>query len=338
MRPHCDEERRYFLSVLTVGGIASLLPHTASHAAAAALTPQNFRDYVRDPYFVQAMARKKWTNFAENGAALPNKDEFKFIEYQRLGVEVLTSGVALDMDNLISDGWKVLDYGLKHQNKDGGFAGSDVGHSASLYLEALSRAMLTDPKGATKSRIEALRRAMVWLASLRIDAETRLGSAWFTHRKFVKAALWGQAAYLCQEPLFDTMARAWAYEGLQMGRDNIYPEKGGFDVSYQMVAALFAQRYVPVCTDLSLKQDLMRMMKAAIAEVLKRQNEDGSMIETDSTRIGVEPNRDGSLKSFNYREGMQALINYMILTGDETWRDHLIRMIAYDKRPKPKRP
>ena len=52
--------------------------------------------------------------------------------------------------------------------------------------------------------------------------------------------------------------------GLQQA-DGTNPEKGGLDVSYQMVGVLMALRYLPVCGDAGLRARLRGTIRRATA-------------------------------------------------------------------------
>ena len=66
----------------------------------------------------------------------------------------------------------------------------------------------------------------------------------FTHRKWILAAALGNAGRLAGNPQLTAAAAEFAKEGLALQMvDGENPERGGFDVSYQMVDALQGARY-----------------------------------------------------------------------------------------------
>jgi hypothetical protein len=289
----------------------------------------DIRALVQDPMLVNSFWKlAPGGGYAENGAASQNMEGFKFIEHQRQGVEWISAGVARQLPDWVARGWKIIDYGFQQQTEDGGFPGTDVPHSASLFLEAAARSCLIDPPGATDKRLAALKKGANWLRSPLIDVKKRKHSAIFTHRRYVMAACLGQIGQLTADADMQEMAEAWIEEGLAMQRpDGVNPERGGFDSSYQMVGVLFVERYFPTCRSDALKKRLAAAMERAVAVTLMRQQKDGSIDISDSTRVGSELTRAGKVKGFNYPEGVQTLVFGSHLFGRQDWRQSAELMV-----------
>lgn len=331
---HTVFARRHFLSLvasLTALQTLPTLAQSTEHSKTKIATPDaivkksspmDIRTMVQDPLLVNSFWKLvPFGGYAENGAASQNIEGFKFIEHQRQGVEWISAGVARQMPDWVARGWKIIDYGFQQQTDDGGFPGTDVPHSASLFLEAAARACLIDPQGATDKRLASLKKGANWLRSPLVDVKKRKHSAIFTHRRYVMAACLGQTGQLIADADMQEMAEAWIEEGLSMQRpDGVNPERGGFDSSYQMVGVLFVERYFPTCRSDALKKRLAAAMERAVAVTLMRQQKDGSIDVSDSTRVGSELTRAGKVKGFNYPEGVQTLVFGSLLFGRQDWR------------------
>jgi hypothetical protein len=328
--------RRHFLTSLASLSVIPALPTAAQSTDSSkttTATPEagvaakkthamDIRTLIQDPILVNSIWKLAPVGgYAESGAASQNMEGFKFIEHQRQGAEWISAGVARKQPDWVARGWKIIDFGLQQQTEDGGFPGTDVPHSASLFLEASARSCLIDPPGATDKRLAALKKGANWLRSPLVDVKKRKHSAIFTHRRYVMAACLGQIGQLTADADMREMAEAWIEEGLAMQRpDGVNPERGGFDSSYQMVGALFAERYFPSCRSEALKKRLTAAMERAVSVTLMRQQKDGSIDISDSTRVGSELTRAGKVKGFNYPEGVQTLVFGSHLFGRQDWR------------------
>ena len=247
--------------------------------------------------------------YAADGAAGANREEYRWIEEQRQGAEWIVRGSARGNPDWIALGWRELDWGLAHQAADGGYASRDPFHSTSFFVEALARACLIDPAGSTPARVRGLARGAAWLMSPAAEAAGIGHNQPYTHRRYILAAAFGQAAQVSGEQRFRERAARWASEGLGLQQpDGTNPEKGGFDAGYQMVGVLMALRYLPVCEDPRLRARLRAMIRKAVAPELARQRPDGSIDPAGSTRIELEHTRNGQTKDVPYGEIVQALV------------------------------
>jgi hypothetical protein len=265
---------------------------------------------IRQPLLVRSLYRREVSKeYAPDGAAGTNRDGFRFIEEQRQGAEWIVRGVAEIRDDWQRLGWKQLDWGLARQQSDGGFDSQDPFHSTSMFLEALARACVIDPQNATRQRLDALARGMQWLMRPAIEQKHLASNAPYTHRRYILAAGFGQAAAATGEAGFARRALAWARDGLGMQQgDGTNPEKGGFDAGYQMVGVLMALRYLPMCGDPQTRASLRAMIRNAVPPELARQDASGLIDGGGSTRIGLEHARSGKTKGVPYHEVMQALV------------------------------
>ncbi len=311
--PH-SPPRRLILGAL----LAGLAPALAGPVVAQA--PDEFApcpplaDLVRHPLLVASLYRLPAGPYNADGAAGANRDGYKWIEEQRQGAEWIVRGRAEGRADWCDLGWRQLDWGLARQVAAGGadsgsFGSGDPFHSTSFFVEALARACLIDPSGATGDRRAGLARAAMWLMSPRAEARGVPNNRPFTHRRYILAAAFGQSAAVTGDKAFADRATAWAEEGLGLQRDDgTDPERDGYDAGYQMVGVLMALRYLPVCLDPGLRGRLRAMVRKATAPELQRLGPDGRIDMTGSTRIGKEKSRSGQVKDVPYGEILQALV------------------------------
>jgi hypothetical protein len=307
--------RRAVLAALSVFAVAR-----PSHADDAAPAPP-LAALIRHPLLLRSLYRLRVSaTVAADGAVGVNRDGYRFIEEQRQGAEWIVRGVASAQPEWVALGWRVLDWGLARQQDDGGFGGGDAFHSTSFFLEALARACVVDPAGATPARLAVLRRAARWQAMPAVVARGAPGNRPFTHRRYILAAGFGLAAAATGEDAFARIAADWAAEGLALQMpDGVNPERGGGDAGYQMLGVCMAQRYLPACGDPQLRARLRRMTRAAIAWELARQAPDGAIDPAGSTRITIERGRDGTVKAVPYAEVLQALVYAAQTTPELAW-------------------
>jgi len=258
--------------------------------------------------------------YSPDGAAGANRDGYRWIEEQRQGAEWIVRGMAEGRAGWRELGWRQLDWGLAHQAADGGFDSADPFHSTSFFIEALARSCLLDPAGVTAARRDGLARGARWLMSPRAEAKGVPNNRPYTHRRYILAAAFGQAAAVTGDAAFAARAAAWAHEGLGLQRaDGTDPERDGYDAGYQMVGVLMALRYLPVCDDPGLRTRLRAMVRMATAPELARLQPDGSIDINGSTRIGKETSRSGRIKDLPYGEIMQALVFGVQALPEPAW-------------------
>jgi hypothetical protein len=279
--------------------------------------------WIRHPLLVDTLYRHAVSrDYDAAGAAGANTHGFRWIEEQRQGAEWIVRGAAQGRADWLALGWRELDWGLGRQRADGGFDSEDAFHSTSLFVEALARACLLDPPGATYARCAGLRRAADWLSAPAVAAAGARGNQPYTHRRYILAAGFGQSAQVLDEPRFAARAAAWADEGLSLQQpDGTNPERGGFDAGYQMAGVLFATRYLAAGVDADRARRLGGMIGRAIALELERLRDDGSIDAEGSTRVERERARSGRTKEVPYAEITQALVFAAQLPGDPAWLD-----------------
>lgn len=254
-----------------------------------------------------------------------------FIEQQRYGVDHVQAGVVLKNAASVETGLRVLGWGFAHQGPEGDFPGTgDPVHSTSLFLEAAARSALILQhshlpayEAKAKELAPKILAAAHWLAKASADPKHRKsGLEPYTHRYFVRAAALGETAVLTGDKALAKTAEEYAQEGLgKQLPDGTNPEKGGFDVSYQMVGLTYAMSYYSVCQDTALRAKLKTMAGKALMNALQKVNPDGTVSLEGSTRVGKEESRSGVTKTLDYKNMLIGLIFADRELGDPRFRE-----------------
>ena len=276
---------------------------------------------VLQPLLVQSLYRVPvGTQYAPNGAAGANRKLYRWIEEQRQGAEWITRRIVCGNADWISVGWRELDWGIGHQQQDGGFGSADPFHSTSFFVEALARGCLLDQAHATPARTDALRRAASWLMRPEVEGRGTEEDGPFTHRRYILAAALSEAAEVTGELAFAAKAESWAADGLLRQRgDGTNPERDGYDAGYQMVGVLMALRYLSVCQKGLLRTQLRAMIWKAVQRELGRLRPDGSIDASGSTRIERERDRSGQIKVVPYGVILEGLVYGAMSIPEPSW-------------------
>lgn len=256
------------------------------------------------------------------------KSSIWYIEEQRKGDDFICEGIRCENDSLIQQGLKIYDWGFARQAADGSFAGTgDTFHSTSLFVEAAARSTLLlkqykpvtytrDYSSVVSSYTSKLKSACNWLTKLDIAAKGQEFNEPYTHRRYLLAAALGQAAKLSGSSTHAAAAASYANSGLALQWSNgVNPEMGGYDVEYQCAGIRYAASYYNVCSDATLRSRLYEMISKGLAWEAARINVDGILDSTGSTRIGVEKNRDGSVKRPTMSDIAAAFVSGYKITG-----------------------
>lgn len=309
-----------------LAALISLCLTTFAHAALPGAEP-DLLTLATDPLLSQVLYKhpdRLVSGIAPSGAVAVNAEWEKtksgqyFIEEQRGGADLVQAGVVLKDDALIKQGMQVLAWGFAQQGPGGDFPGTgDPLHSTSFFLEASSRAVLLlkaahlaayDPQiKEWTPKILAMARWMAKPDVWRKSREKTLDP--YTHRFYLRAAALAEASAVTGERSLKSDANMYAHEGLTKQKpDGTNPEKGGFDVSYQVVGATFAYRYLTLCEDAQLREQIKAMAGKAVDGLVSKIAPDGTLSADGSTRTGQEESRSGKTKTLDYKSILQGLI------------------------------
>ena len=304
--------------------------------------PPSMLSLIRHPLVVQAVHRRvaaqRYT-LAPDGASplsrewVEGKRKDWFIENQRGGGDLIEAGVVLGNRKLVDDGLREFEWGYARQSKDGSFPETgDAFHSVSIYVLDSARALLAlrdrrDYFAEFVPRLEKMiphvEAAAEWLLQSAVLEQGKRHDQQYTHRKWILAAALGEASQLTGNPQLAKAAADFAAEGIALQHeDGENPEKGGFDVSYQMVDALNGARYYTTLncqSQADLLARVRRMIEQTCRWEMRRILPTGEIDVTGSTRMLKESGRGGAIKHTNYKEIVQAFSYTAAITGDPAY-------------------
>lgn len=299
---------------------AQILPNNYAHGE---IINKKFPDYTGNPTLLQLYKHpvlmqeiyRYWPggHFSNSGAAGLNRSKMSLIEEQRSGGEYVLAGVLSKKEEWRKAGWRVIDWGISQQMASGAYKGNyhNIGgqyHSTSLFIHSLEIACMADPLSATKQRLECLKKSIDWM--IKNKDQALFFNRDYTHRLFISMSVIGRAAFITRQDWLYKYAFEWAQIGLAAQLENgVNPERGGFDISYQLVGPLHSLLFMPICPDKELIYKLKDMCRKAISIWKTHLHPDGSIVANTSTRIGVETNLSGkAIKSMDYKGALKALV------------------------------
>jgi len=266
-----------------------------------------------------------------------------FVENQRGGADLIEAGVVLKDHAMVAQGLLMFEWAFKRQSKtDGGWPETgDAFHSVSVFLIDVSRSLLAiqesqpefkELEPRVQKMIPQVDAAGEWLLRPEVIGPGRDHDAPFTHRRWILAGVLGDVGQLANDPKLTAAAVEFAKAGLALQHDDgENPERGGFDVSYQMVDALQGSRYYTSlhCTD---NAELMAQIRVMLAKTcqweMKHLLPDGSVDVAGSTRMLKETGRGGEIKHTNYKEVIQTFTYTSMITGDPQYLQVAKKMAA----------
>ena len=265
-----------------------------------------------------------------------NYDEGKsstwYIELQRDGAQLVQDGIAVEDDAEIRNGLLELDWGFNHESANGSFGTTqDAFHSISLFDEAAARTVImlknyhpvtytldTSYYSSHVSRYTSLLHTSgLYMTTPSVATAGQAGDSPYTHRRYLLAAMLAEIGYISNDSSMTADGLQYARNGIALqitsgtspnkvkfpsgvteyvSMVGVDPELGGYDVEYQMAGLQYLEWYYPYCTDASTRTKLENALQLGLAWEDPWVATDGTISYTGSTRVGVEKNRDGSIK------------------------------------------
>jgi hypothetical protein len=260
-----------------------------------------------------------------------------YIELQRLGAQDICTGIEREDDTLIQQGIHIVNWGFAHEGADGSYPGTgDPFHSTAIFAEATAYATLqlkqyhpvtyTANYASVVSTYTAdLHATGLWLTTPSVATVGQQGDLPYTHRRYMLAATLAEIGALSGDSTLTAAAVPYVTNGLALQMTSgteaiaypdgvhtismagVNPEMGGYDVSYQGAGINYAEHYYTTCTDETLRASLRAMMMAGLSWECGRISVLGALDTVGSTRVGIELNRDGTVKQPNAQEIISAL-------------------------------
>jgi len=313
-----------------------VLTLTLGLPAAALADPAALWAALRDPVLRpvdqfrlrQGWAEPRTPDGAIGAAALwvQGKAKAFYLDEQRRGTDFfLQPSLALGETAGLAPGISTIDFGFSQMGPDGSFSHiPDVTHATEFFLEGAARALLLldaahsplAPATGARWRPQLSKLADWFLRPEIAEGHPDRDLHPFTHRYYARAAGLAEAAVVLGRPDLARAADHYAREGVARQRaDGVNPERGGFDIGYQVAGLLYAEYYAFLCADPQLKQSVAAMSGRALDFLGTRTDAGGAVAAEGSTRVGKEKDREGVTKKINYAAYAQVLVLGSKLTG-----------------------
>lgn len=299
---------------VSIPGVTGLTPENSAVALQAAASAANgsFEDtFIRQPGVAEIVrfdgaeaARGITASGASNKNAERNDGGYT-IETQRVAYAIISAGV-LDNDPVLLDkGLKALEWGFAQQAADGSFPGERLGekkpvkylhiHPISFFVESAAHSVLllraSNVDKQYKDRAAALI-PKIYLAGKWMNNPSNLDN-FFTNA--VDTNMLTTAALAIHEAGMlgnDAALRATAKDLVKrilarQHEDGTFPEKKGFDSSYQMVSLEYLTRYASLLSDRAWRQEVMLAVDKGFEKERTYTNSKGVISDRDNTRTEV---------------------------------------------------
>jgi hypothetical protein len=265
-----------------------------------------------------------------------------YIEQQRYAFDAVAVGLALDRQDLVARGEKILDWGFAQENPDGSFDCPDRFHSASFFIEAAAHSALllqaSKMRQANQAWIDKikppLRLAARWMLDAKNEKPGRAHDRPYTHRYYLDAAALGETGVLTGDEELIERSKDYIREGLtRQDPSGFNPEKGGFDTSYHAAGLFFALNYYELVADAAARRSLAPMLDKGVAWLRSRLRPDGTVEQAGNTRTGAgqERGRNGTLKTMSYGSAYRAFYHWGMLKGDAALQSDALRLYQGDQ-------
>jgi hypothetical protein len=307
-------DRRAFMLSAGLAGFGGLSSATSGATCLANGSLAGLRRFLLQRCFRDLIVTDRPTGtVGASGAVRQNIDGPLVLQEQAAGFDWVRYGLLHDDAAAVRTGWKALDWGLRQQRPDGGFASEDAVHQTSWFLEKLAATFALDPTGLTAARRAGLARGLVWLDQPERRAHAVRNNAIFTHRCWMRASLFQAGALILNRADYAARARENVAQALAQQRGGAFPERGGPDVGYQILGLQYLQRWLALQPGGNLAARGERSMEQALRWYLARTGESGIVDRAGSTRMRIEA------KDVRYARAVEVFVGASLLTGDSRW-------------------
>ena len=266
-----------------------------------------------------------------------------FIEEQRFADTVIGAGVNRNRDDLINAGVLAIEWGFAQQSADGSFPCADNYLGASYFVAATAHSIwLLETTGYARNyaqRIDKIRpkltRAAQWLADANRAKVAFTQHDTFTSRYLLTGYAIGATARVTSNPALALAGEEVVRIGLsKLHASGYFPEAGGFDVSFQAEALVYALRYYDHAATADMRRDIEPSIRRALGWLESRVATNGVVQATGNTRSGSAKERDrtGQFRRVSAVAVSRAFGLARAVLGDNKY-EGLARAVASARQP-----
>lgn len=266
-----------------------------------------------------------------------------FIEEQRFADTVIGAGVNRNRNELIDAGVRAIEWGFAQQSPDGSFPCKDNYLGAAYFVAASAHSIwLLETTGYARNfstRIATLRpaleRAARWLADERNAQAAASQNAVYVSRLILTGYALGAAGRVLSDPDLAIAGEDFVRAGLARQHANGYfPERGGFDASFQAEALVYLLRYYDHAATADMRRDSEPAIRRALKWLESRVTPRGVVQVAGNTRSGFGQERD---RTGQYRRVSAVAVSRAFglarhVLGDSRF-EGIARSVATAKQP-----
>jgi hypothetical protein len=224
-----------------------------------------------------------------------------YIEEQRFGDTIIGAGVNRNRVDLIDAGLRAFEWGFQQQAQDGSFPCKDNFVSTAYFVAGVAHSIwLLETSGYARDfsgRISTMRPRLAsaarWLADAKNVAAAKAQNDQFTSRYFLTGYALGAAARVVGEPGLAYAGEDLIRAGLALqNAGGFFPERGGFDVSFQGEALVYLLRYHDHVATADMRRTIEPAATRALSWLESRVNATGVIQVANNTRSGFAQERD----------------------------------------------
>lgn len=260
---------------------------------------------------------------------------------QRWGDLYVRAGIVRDDPGLIERGFDAFDHAFSRQRANGSFPDADQPEQYAFFIEAVAHSILLLREARLARQyderlsryVRRLEESVPFVLKERLWQQFRDRSRIFTHRTYVV----GTALTLLGELTGDAKVKRYGRRAIDMGLrrqrdDGVNPERGGFDVRYQMAGLIYAERYAVYFPRHHLASGVRAMVKRGL-DWMKNRIDGGWIAWPGSTRACREIDLvTGEPKTPGYEYAVRGLAYWGGHTGDEGLLSEAESTHAYARR------
>lgn len=266
-----------------------------------------------------------------------------FIDEQRFAGTIIGAGVNRNRRDLIDAGLRALEWGFARQNADGGFATREPLVSTAYFVAAAAHALwLIDAAGLSPpfaERIAALRgrleRTGQWLVRAASDDTAWSQLEGYASRRIVLGYALVMAGRVLGAAELSQAGEAQLREALKgQHASGYFPERGGFDVSFQAEALVYLLRYLDHAATAADRREFEPRVRRGVAWLEGRINRDGFINTVGSTRTtgSAERDRTGQPRRVSVAAVVRAFGLARHVLGEPRY-ERLARTVATTRQP-----
>ncbi len=224
-----------------------------------------------------------------------------YIEEQRFGDTVIGAGVNRNRIDLVEAGLRAFEWGFQQQAADGSFPCKDNYLSTAYFVAAVAHSLwLLETTGYARefsARLAAMRPRLIsaarWLADANHVAAAKSQNDLATSRYFMIGYALGASARATGDGALAAAGEAHVRTGLSFQAANgFFPERGGYDVSFQGEALVYVLRYHDHVASAEMRRSIEPAALRALAWLRSRTQPSGVLLAVGNTRTGNRQERD----------------------------------------------